>query len=116
MRGLGTFLLVIGIVAGLFFNIIVGGILAVVGLLMVIAGGGSAPQMNICHACGNPVARTAAVCPTCKAALVPTEGPLKPKPAEKTKAERDDANRGLAALGIFLVLMIVVVFVLTNMH
>jgi hypothetical protein len=81
MKTFGVVLLILGVAIGLLFNWLAGAVLAIIGLLLVIAGK-PGERLTTCASCGNPVARTANICPTCHAALVPTEGPLVPKPAE----------------------------------
>ncbi len=44
MRGFGIFMLVVGIIT-MIFNILAGGIVAVVGLLMMMVGGGKAKEV-----------------------------------------------------------------------
>jgi|GEM_PF-5142322 len=41
MKGFGTFLLIIGIITMLLFNVVGGGIVAAIGLFMIMAGRGS---------------------------------------------------------------------------
>lgn len=80
MKTLGTILLILGAIVGLLLNWIAGAFLAMIGLLLMIVGGQvrKEPPAVICGTCGNPVARTANLCPTCGARLSPTEGPLAP--------------------------------------
>lgn len=88
MKGFGAILLMLGIIVGLLFNFLIGAMLAVVGLLMIIAGQSGAQVVlaaALCGGCGNPIARTANLCPTCGIALVPTEGPLAPQLVQTTE-------------------------------
>lgn len=103
MRGFGFLLLVVGGFVAALFNFIIGAILIVIGLLAVIAGGQKTKPTAICEKCGNPVARTANICPTCGTKLVPTEGPLAP-PQDPT-ARRREGMLGLYAIVVAIILI-----------
>ena len=107
MRAFGILLLVVGAIVGLLVNFLLGAILAIIGLLAVIAGGPRARPTAICGKCGNPVARTANVCPTCGTKLIPTEGPLVPPP--DPAAVRRSAMIGLYAIAAAVILVIALI-------
>jgi hypothetical protein len=112
MRDLGFLLLVVGGIVAALVNFFIGAILIVMGLLAVIAGGQKTKPTAICEKCGNPVARTANVCPTCGTKLVPTEGPL--APPQDPAARRREGMLGLYAIvgALILIVALVVNFLL----
>lgn len=128
MKGLGILLVLSGGVAVIFINWIVGVALIVIGLLMMIAGGTSDKPVAraICPHCGNPVVRTANICPTCQGALIPREGPLAPPALDKkgnvitvetpAAARRSTAIALGAALLIIAVLVVMAVIAANNLH
>lgn len=109
MRGFGVLILIVGVLAALFLNMLIGAVLIVIGLLAIIAGGQTAKPTAICEKCGNPVARTANICPTCGTKLVPTEGPL--APPQDPAARRREGMIGLyAIIGAFILIVALVVY------
>ena len=126
MIGCGIALLVIGGIAALLVSPILGGFMIVVGLLVMIVGALQKPEARpsaICSNCGNPVARTANICPTCQIQLIPSEGPLappKPTPPEQSPEEKALAQkstiRGFIIMGGILVVAVVILIVMSNAH
>jgi len=84
MKALGMFLIIVGVLVALFMSLLVGAIVIAAGALVLLASGqGKKPEATaVCAACGNLVPPTANLCPVCRAALVPTEGPLIPTPGK----------------------------------
>jgi hypothetical protein len=80
-------------------------------ILWAIAKGQPKPMPTaICESCGNPIARTANICPTCSVKLIPTEGPLAPKklvlPVDPVVARRSTII-ALVVAGVAIITLIV---------
>ena len=79
MKSLGALLIVLGVLAALFISTLLGLAMVAVGLLCLLIKSSEAKKSaSICPKCGNPVAPTAVICPTCRAELLATAGPLAP--------------------------------------
>lgn len=83
MKTLGGLLVVIGILVALFGPLLYGVLIIIAGALCVLAGGHTEEPKFTCPHCGNPVAPTANLCPTCHGVITPSQGPLAPHPAAK---------------------------------
>lgn len=76
MKGLGMLLLVLGLMIGCMFEPITGGIMAIVGLLMLLLGQ-SQTSKPICPKCGNEIVATSKLCPVCGAKIEKDESSLR---------------------------------------